>query len=42
MVSFLLEPLANGFMQRGLAAGLLVVSVAINLWGVVWSRMLGW
>ena len=25
-----------------LAAGLLVVSVAINLWGVVWSRMLGW
>ena len=25
-----------------LAAGLLVASVAINLWGVVWSRMLGW
>jgi ABC-type Mn2+/Zn2+ transport system permease subunit len=27
MVSFLLEPLANGFMQRGLAAGLLVAIV---------------
>ena len=27
MASFLLEPLANGFMQRGLAAGLLVAIV---------------
>jgi hypothetical protein len=26
----------------GLAAGLLVVSIAINLWGVLWSRLLGW
>ncbi len=25
-----------------LAAALLVVSIAINLWGVVWSRLLGW
>ena len=25
-----------------LAAGLVVVSIAINLWGVVWSRLLGW
>jgi hypothetical protein len=25
-----------------LAAGLLVVSIAINLWGVLWSRLLGW
>ena len=30
--------------RRGMAVamGLLVVSVAINLWGVVWSRLLGW
>ena len=25
-----------------LAAALIVVSVAINLWGVAWSRLLGW
>jgi hypothetical protein len=25
-----------------IAAGLLVVSIAINLWGVVWSLLLGW
>jgi hypothetical protein len=25
-----------------LAAGLLALSVAVNLWGVVWSRLLGW
>jgi hypothetical protein len=25
-----------------LTAGLLVLSVAINAWGVVWSRLLGW
>ena len=25
-----------------LAGGLLVASVAINLWGVLWSRLLGW
>ncbi len=25
-----------------LGAALLVVSIAINLWGVVWSRLLGW
>jgi hypothetical protein len=24
------------------AAGLLVLSIAINLWGVIWSRLLGW
>ncbi len=24
------------------AAGLLVVSIAVNLWGVAWSRLLGW
>lgn len=25
-----------------LAAGLLILSIAINLWGVLWSRLLGW
>ena len=25
-----------------LAGGLLVLSVAVNLWGVTWSRLLGW
>jgi hypothetical protein len=25
-----------------LAAGLLVLSIGINLWGVLWSRLLGW
>jgi hypothetical protein len=25
-----------------LAAGLLGLSIAINLWGVIWSRVLGW
>ena len=24
------------------AAGLVVLSIAINLWGVIWSRLLGW
>jgi hypothetical protein len=30
--------------RRGaaVAAGLLVLSIAINLWGVIWSRLLGW
>jgi hypothetical protein len=30
--------------RRGMAvaSGLLVLSVAINLWGVIWSRLLGW
>ena len=33
-----------GRWRRGpaVAAGLLVASVAINLWGVAWSRLLGW
>jgi uncharacterized membrane protein len=25
-----------------LAMGLIVASMAINLWGVIWSRLLGW
>ena len=25
-----------------LAVGLIVLSVAINLWGVLWGRLLGW
>ena len=38
------ERLARGRHGLGLplAAGLLVLSVAINLWGVLWSRLLGW
>ena len=30
--------------RRGaaVAAGLLLLSIAINLWGVIWSRLLGW
>lgn len=30
--------------RRGtaVAAGLIVVSIAVNLWGVTWSRLLGW
>jgi hypothetical protein len=24
------------------ASGLLALSVAVNLWGVIWSRLLGW
>jgi hypothetical protein len=24
------------------AAGLLILSLAVNLWGVIWSRQLGW
>jgi hypothetical protein len=33
-----------GRWRRGMtmASGLLVLSVAINLWGVVWSRLLEW
>jgi hypothetical protein len=37
------ERLVRGRPRASLVAGgLLVVSVAINLWGVLWSRLLGW
>jgi hypothetical protein len=26
----------------GIAGTLLALSVAVNLWGVIWSRLLGW
>ena len=45
-VVFALPLVAVGMGRRGrvgwLAAGLVALSVAINLWGVIWGNVLGW
>jgi hypothetical protein len=45
-VVFALPLVALGMARRGgvgrLAAGLIALSVAINLWGVIWGNLLGW
>jgi hypothetical protein len=45
-VVFALPLVALGMARRGrvgwLAAGLVALSVAINLWGVIWGNVLGW
>ena len=33
---------AGGRWRTAIAGGLLALSVAVNLWGVIWSRLLGW
>ena len=32
----------RGAWAKPLALGLVVVSIAVNAWGVVWGRLLGW
>jgi hypothetical protein len=45
-VVFALPLVAVGMARRGgvgwLGAGLIVLSIAINLWGVIWGNILGW
>ena len=45
-VVFALPLVALGMQRRGrvgwLGAGLIGVSIAINLWGVIWGNILGW
>jgi hypothetical protein len=45
-VVFALPLVAVGMARRGrvgwLGAGLILLSVAINLWGVIWGNLLGW
>ena len=45
-VVFALPLVALGMSRRGgvgwLGAGLIALSVAVNLWGVIWGNVLGW